>query len=85
VTIFVKEESNAGIRIAVEDDGCGMSERKLEEVLQPNAEKNGVGLWNISRRLKLLYGRSIRIECAEGKGTIVSFDIPVQSIRQNGG
>jgi signal transduction histidine kinase len=84
VIISVKEEPNAGIRIAVEDDGCGMSEHKLEEVLQPNAEK-GVGLWNISRRIKLLYGRSIRIESAEGKGTKVSFDIPILLIRQNGG
>ncbi|WP_158301961.1 ATP-binding protein [Paenibacillus mesophilus] len=85
VIISVKEVPNAGIRIAVEDDGCGMSERKLGEVLRPNAENAGVGLWNISRRIKLLYGRSIRIETAEGKGTKVSFDIPVPSVGQKGG
>ncbi|CAG7645016.1 Sensor histidine kinase RcsC [Paenibacillus solanacearum] len=84
VTITVKKRANAAIRFTVEDNGCGMSDRKLKEVLLPDAERKGVGLWNISQRIKLLYGGSIHIESAEGIGTKVSFDIPGQPDKRGG-
>jgi len=80
VKISVKVQDSDFIRLSVEDDGCGMSEKKQAELLVPKVERKGVGLWNISQRIKLLYGTSIRIESAEGQGTRVSFEIPVQSI-----
>lgn len=75
VKISVKEEADAIVSIAVEDNGCGMSETKREEILKPDVNKRGVGLWNISQRIKLLYGNSLRIESSEGIGTKVYFDI----------
>jgi sensor histidine kinase YesM len=72
----VKKKAEAVIRFVVEDDGCGMSKTKREEILKPDANKKGVGLWNISQRIKLLYGKSLHIESAEGIGTKVFFDIP---------
>lgn len=78
VRISVKENEHDEVGFTVEDNGCGMSQRKLEEIGKPDADKKGVGLWNISQRIKLLYGNSIRIESTEGKGTKVSFDIPVE-------
>lgn len=76
VKISVKKEADAVVSFAVEDNGCGMSEKKREEILKPDAKKKGIGLWNISQRIQLIYGRSIRIESAEGIGTKVTFDIP---------
>ena len=76
--ITVKKEENAVISFSVEDNGCGMSGQKLEEILKPDLDKKGVGVWNINQRIKLLYGNSIRIESEEGIGTRISFDIPAQ-------
>lgn len=45
------------ISFIVEDNGSGMSEHKLKEVMQSDVDKRGVGLWNISQRIKLLYGK----------------------------
>jgi len=85
VKISVKQEESAVIRIVIEDDGCGMSERQLAEILKPNASKDGIGLWNINQRIRLRYGNSLRIESAEGTGTKVILDIPGQPSRQKGG
>lgn len=76
VTLSVQAKSDGVVSFAVEDNGCGMSEQKLAQVLNPDGEKPGVGLWNISQRIKLLYGKSIEIESAEGIGTKVAFEIP---------
>jgi signal transduction histidine kinase len=85
VSLSVKKEGNTAVRCTVEDNGRGMSEQTREAVLNMDADKKGVGLWNINRRLKLLYGEGIRIESAEGTGTKVSFDIPVRPIERMGG
>jgi len=77
VIVTITEE-NGSITFHVEDNGCGMSEQKLEEILQADGERRGVGLWNIDRRIKLIYGHQIHISSREGVGTKVSFDIPVQ-------
>ncbi|MDD9269543.1 ATP-binding protein [Paenibacillus sp. GCM10023248] len=85
VQISVKKEADTVISFAVEDNGCGMTEKKRQEILESDDQKEGVGLWNISRRLKLLYGKSLRIESTEGMGTKVSFEIPAKPIKQIGG
>ena len=85
VIISVKEVGNSVIRFVVEDNGSGMSEQKLEEVMRLDKEKRGVGLWNISQRIKLMYGKSILIQSVEDIGTKVSFDIPIQRIKRIGG
>jgi sensor histidine kinase YesM len=85
VRISIKKEADTEVRFTVEDNGCGMSEIQLEEINKPVLNKKGVGLWNICQRIKLIYGKSIRIESTEGIGTKISFDIPVQLAKQNGG
>ncbi|WP_289139577.1 ATP-binding protein [uncultured Brevibacillus sp.] len=76
VNVSIKQLADNAIRFTVEDDGCGMSDKKIEEIMATDVRKKGVGLWNISQRIKLLYGSSVRIESKEGTGTKVSFDIP---------
>ncbi len=85
VIISVKELENSVISFIVEDNGSGMSEHKLKEVMQSDVDKRGVGLWNISQRIKLLYGKNIHIQSAEGLGTTVSFEIPIQQLKRMGG
>ncbi|MCD9025033.1 sensor histidine kinase [Cohnella silvisoli] len=85
VKISVKKEKGAGVSFAVEDNGCGMNDKKRDEILNPDVANRGIGLWNISQRIQLLYGRNIRIESAEGMGTKVFFDLPARPIEQVGG
>jgi sensor histidine kinase YesM len=73
------------VSFVVEDNGCGMNESKRSSLLLPGREKKGVGLWNISQRIMLLYGRGVDIQSAEGQGTRVSFDIAVHQLKQTGG
>ncbi|GIQ71145.1 hypothetical protein XYCOK13_39690 [Xylanibacillus composti] len=65
------------VEVAVHDNGAGMPEVLLRQVLsrQP-AITSGVGLSNTDRRLKQLYGKGLHIQSAPGLGTSVSFHIP---------
>ncbi|OPH59631.1 hypothetical protein BC351_19305 [Paenibacillus ferrarius] len=85
VHISVKLNAEGMVNIVVADNGCGMSESKLEEIRLTDTGRKGVGLWNIIRRIKLLYGADIRIESEEGVGTKVFFAIPAHPPRQIGG
>lgn len=85
VTLSVNTLDHSMIRFMVEDNGSGMSEHKLEGIMRSDVDKRGVGLWNISQRIKLLYGKSILIQSVEGKGTKVSFEIPAQLVARIGG
>ncbi|MCD1259433.1 histidine kinase [Paenibacillus athensensis] len=71
VRIRVKP-SAAGWQVAVEDDGVGMPGGQPPK---PGGA-GGVGLTNISRRLRLLYGEALHIDSHPGSGTRVSFIIP---------
>nr|WP_245339264.1 ATP-binding protein [Paenibacillus shirakamiensis] len=84
VKISVIREADTSVSFAVQDNGCGISELKIEEILMPDMEKKGVGLWNISQRIKLLYGKNIHIESEEGAGTKISFCIPAQPVLRIG-
>lgn len=78
VKVSVQTEDGSDIRFAIEDNGGGMSEHKLNGLLQPEPNRKGIGLWNISQRIKLIYNREIAVESREGLGTKVSFNIPAE-------
>lgn len=67
-------------RIEVADDGIGMDERRLRQLLggEPHAS-SGVGLQNINRRLKFEYGRQLHITSEWNSGTTVVLIIPRSS------
>lgn len=81
--IITITEADGMVGFQVEDDGCGMSEQKLEKTLKADGERRGVGLWNIDRRIKLIYGHSLEISSREGAGTTISFQIPAQLRNSN--
>lgn len=63
--------------IEVEDDGVGMSPDQLDAILQ-KSETDGVGLSNIQKRLKMLYGTELMVESHPSQGTKVTMFLPVR-------
>ncbi len=66
----------AAVIIRVEDNGCGIPQNTLDELLSDKAFYRGVGVKNINRRLILFYGKGLEIQSEEGKGTAVLLKIP---------
>ena len=69
--------------ITIIDDGVGMSEEELANLLKEGESYNGgekhgrrqVGLDNINQRLKKLHNQKLKIESRKGVGTTVEFKI----------
>lgn len=73
VTIQVKNVE-AGVKIAVKDNGVGMKEEVLEQLLIAHPDhKRGIGLINTEKRLQRLFGTGLHITSEVGVGTTVSF------------
>jgi len=85
VKISITNQTKPFVSFVIEDNGCGMSETQLDQILKPENGKRGVGLWNINQRIAHLYGNGLRIESDEGKGTKIYFQIHVQPSKQIGG
>ncbi|MCD9023346.1 hybrid sensor histidine kinase/response regulator [Cohnella silvisoli] len=67
--------------IEVTDDGKGMKQEKVQQVLgQARKGKEGIGLSNTHRRLTQMYGNGLSIHSKEGEGTILSFVIPLTDV-----
>lgn len=60
--------------IVIEDDGCGIDKNIIDKVYNGQAEENRIGLYNVHCRMKLIYGRGLKIERLD-KGTRISFEI----------
>lgn len=70
-------QQDSGFCIEVQDDGVGMAEEQIEQVLSAKQNQgNGVGLENIHRRLLALYREGLLIHSTMGEGTRISFQIP---------
>lgn len=72
ITIRVERLPDAA-RVEVSDDGLGMSEERLE-----TAFNDGIGLHNVSERLRVIYGArsTLRLSSTIGRGTSARFEIP---------
>ncbi len=75
------EQIGDDLLIRVQDDGRGMDAARLAEVLQSEQKDNtAIGLRNVDRRLRMLYGEDygLRIESQSGHGTRVEIRIPIK-------
>lgn len=64
-------------KIAVIDDGVGMQEERWKQVLDERIpQRKEVGLININKRLKRLYGEGLQIKSSPDEGTEITFNIP---------
>lgn len=82
IRIVVKVRSH--LWITVEDNGCGMDEKQLEEVRKnlndfDNLDRTHIGICNVNQRIKLRYGDNygVTIESKKDNGTIVTIKLPV--------
>lgn len=79
---------NKKIYISVTDDGLGMSEEKVDELeyqlKQKHRKTNHLGLYNINKRIRLLYKRKsgLKIISAPSQGTCILMFFP--AIHKNG-
>ena len=66
-------------RITIEDTGVGIRDEDLKNILSgKKADGNGVGLINIRRRLKRLYGTDIEFHSKYGSGTKITVTIKIE-------
>ncbi|GEM04749.1 histidine kinase [Halolactibacillus miurensis] len=86
---------NDDLVIAVKDNGLGMTDVRLREVQASlkhgftlNTEGAGMALANIKHRLELYYNkeaaRSLTIHSTKGKGTTITFTLPIKHNRDKG-
>ncbi|MDQ0177034.1 sensor histidine kinase [Bacillus chungangensis] len=67
------------LHVSVEDNGVGMSEKTIADILNHN-NKNGVGVKNIHHRLKQMFGQGLFINSQELTGTKIFFSVPREEI-----
>ena len=69
--------------VSVRDDGIGMDQEKIIQVMEKNVNINKVGIKNVNERLKLNFGDEygLKIESKEGIGTEVILIMPFTSER----
>ena len=77
VTVLVQKVEE-GVMVSVEDDGQGIPPDKLAVLLTHEADR-GIALRNIDKRLKKLFGKGITIESVLGKGTKVTYVVPLKA------
>jgi len=76
-TVFIRAKLEPqGVRIAVQDDGVGMTEEQIDQVFHPDRLDGSIGMINVHKRLMNEYGQGLRIESFQDKGTTVVFLIP---------
>lgn len=76
-TISIKTQNKNGyVSVSVKDDGVGIDEEKLKNILSGEIKKGSVGIKNIHRRLIMLYGKGLNITSGEKSGTKVEFEVP---------
>ncbi|MFZ5642929.1 MAG: ABC transporter substrate binding protein [Bacillota bacterium] len=75
LTISVRQDPT-NLTITVEDNGIGIPAERLSNLVNGDSSSKGVGLKNIQRRLKSLYGRGLEISSTVGEGTKVVITIP---------
>lgn len=81
--LIIRAEREGGdVQFTISDNGMGMPEERLGELLQQEMSDaqtiNSIGVGNVSRRLKLHFGEKygVAIDSREGEGTTVRILIP---------
>jgi sensor histidine kinase YesM len=75
VKLFLGEKEGF-IYAVVEDNGIGISQEKIIDLLKNDKIQGGVGLKNIQRRLLNFYGTGLDIQSKENEGTKIILKIP---------
>ncbi|MDU5106643.1 histidine kinase [Clostridium sp.] len=82
IQVFIKELDENNIKIEIYDNGIGIDNEKLDEVIEKKENKNhhfsGIGINNVDSRIKLIYGNDygISIKSKLNSGTTITIVIP---------
>lgn len=82
IQVFIKELDENNIKIEIYDNGIGIDNEKLDEVIEKKENKNhhftGIGINNVDSRIKLIYGNyyGISIKSKLNSGTTITIVIP---------
>ena len=75
-TILISAEKNEGsVIINVRDTGIGMSAKRLDQLRNIESANEGVGFFNVSRRIESWKDAQLDIQSTEGEGTTVTITI----------
>ncbi|MFB5662796.1 sensor histidine kinase [Alteribacillus sp. HJP-4] len=85
ITIRARKEDSC-LMVEVIDNGTGISQEKLAEIQsilnekdgERRSEKMGIGLWNVNRRIQLIFDENSGLEVLsnDGEGTTIRMKIP---------
>ena len=77
------------LKIKVEDNGVGIETERIKNILLNKEEGNSssfnqIGIHNIDKRLRLIYGdeAGLKIMSALGEGTMICFNLPVEQLER---
>ncbi|MFX3636949.1 MAG: histidine kinase [Candidatus Pristimantibacillus sp.] len=86
---FLDEDSGTWVKISIKDTGSGFSDEVLRELQAGRSVENErgehTGIWNVQRRLNLLYGDSVSIRFAndsESGGATVFLVLPINPLME---
>lgn len=86
ISLRIYSEKNDRVLIEIEDNGLGMPEEKIEQILneqpvQLEGHSTGIGFSNVVKRLRLFFGYEevISIKSSKGNGTKVVLNIMKRS------
>ncbi|NMA66480.1 MAG: histidine kinase, partial [Clostridiaceae bacterium] len=67
----------------IEDNGKGMDEQRIHEILQPDS--SSIGIKNVDKRIKILYGGEfgVKIKSILNRGTRVEIKLPLENAEEN--
>lgn len=80
--VFSADYPNRILNVTIQDNGCGITPEKLQEILtmpQKTRGLNGIGIKNIMERIRLNYGSpySIQFQSSPCQGTTIVLILPL--------
>jgi signal transduction histidine kinase len=85
MTIFTSA-SEALLRLAISDTGCGMTEAQVSNVFEPfyTTKSQGLGIgMSFAAKVIQLHGGEIAVESRAGVGTSINIALPVEREKAN--
>lgn len=87
ITVVARLQEDA-VCIQVEDNGVGMSQERIRQVMEnrEDDDRPHLGVRNVHERIRLYYGEpwGLRIESSPGHGTRITLRIPASGAQQKG-